>query len=55
MQNALKPNEWCKIWVFQIVKIEKKTWVPKNSAVLQDWFTQEIKCPHVKLEKSLKN
>ena len=34
MENALKSSEWCKIWVFQIAKIEIKTGRPNNLAVL---------------------
>ena len=38
MQNALKSNEWQRIWVFSTLKIEIQKDEPNNSANLQNWF-----------------
>ena len=43
MQNALKPNEWQKIWVHKIFKIEIQEGGPNNSDFLQNWFPPEIR------------
>ena len=41
----MKYNEWWRIWVLQTSKTEIQDGGPNNSAVLQNWFPQEIKTP----------
>ena len=38
MQNALKSNEWQRIWVLTTFKIEIQKGGPNNLAVVQTWF-----------------
>ena len=58
MQNALKPNEWQRIWVPKTFKTEIQKGGPNNSVVLQNGSLQEIRSPHLnlwKFEKSEKS
>ena len=45
MQNALKSNEWQRIWIVETFNIEIQKWRPNNLAILQDWFPGEIRSP----------
>ena len=45
MQNALKSNEWRKVWVYKTFKIEIQNGVPNNSDFLQNWIPQELGPP----------
>ena len=49
MQNALKSNEWGKIWVHKTFKIETKKAGPNNSDILQKLFPPEIRSPMLNL------
>ena len=51
MQNALKYNEWRKIWVHKTFKIETQKVGPKNSDFLQNWFPPETWSPLFTLKK----
>ena len=42
MQNALKSNEWTKIWVHRTSKIEIPKRGTNNSDILQNWFLQKL-------------
>ena len=58
MQNALKYNEWRKIWVHKTFKTEIQKEEPNNSDFLQNSFTPEIRSPHcnfLKFENSEKS
>ena len=58
MQNALKSNEWQKIWVHKTFKIEIQMGGPNNSDFLQNWFPPEIRSPIFnlwKFQKSVKS
>ena len=45
MQNALKSNEWRRIWVLKTFKFEIQKGGPNNSDFLQNWFPPEIRSP----------
>ena len=51
MQNALKSNEWRRIWVCKTFKIEIQKGGPNNSDFLQNWFPPEIRSPLFNLQK----
>ena len=51
MQNALKTNEWSKIWVYKTFKIELQKDGPNNSNILQNWLPQKIRSPRFNLQK----
>ena len=51
MQNALKSNEWRKVWVNKTFKIEIQKGGPNNSEILQDWFPPQIRSPLFNLYK----
>ena len=58
MQNGLKSNEWERIWVQRTFKIEIQKEGPKNSNILQNWFSREIRSPlsdFLKFQGSEKN
>ena len=48
-------TEWPRIWVPQISQIEIQKGWPNDSAVLQNWFPQEIRSPLFHLRKFKKN
>ena len=43
MQNALKSNEWQRIWVDKTFIIQIQKGGPNNSDFLQNWFPPEIR------------
>ena len=43
MQNALKSNEWQRIWVCKTFKIEIQKGGPNNSDFLENWLHPEIR------------
>ena len=45
MHNALKSNEWRRIWARKTFKIEMQKGGPNNSDFLQNWFPPEIWSP----------
>ena len=51
MQNALKSNEWQKIWDPKTFKIEIQKGGPNNSDFLQNWFQPEISSTFFNLQK----
>ena len=53
MQNALKSNEWRKIWVHKNFKIEIQKGRANNSDFLQNWLPPEIRSSLFNLEKFL--
>ena len=55
MQNALKSNEWSRIWVQKTFKIEIKKGGPNNSDFLQNWFPPESWFPLFSFYKSQKS
>ena len=55
MQNALKSNEWRKIFVHKTIKIEIQKRGPNNSDFLQNCFHREIRSPFFNLTKFRKS
>ena len=51
MQNALKSNEWRKIWVRKTFKIKIQKGGRNNSDFLQNWFSPEIRSSLFNLKK----
>ena len=55
MKNALKSNEWERIWVHKTFKIEIEKEGGNNSDLLQNWFPSEIWFPLFSLYKFQKS
>ena len=51
MQNALKTNEWLRIWVHKVFRNEIQKGRSNNSDFLQNWFPTEIRSPLFNLLK----
>ena len=51
MQNALKSNEWRRIWVNKTFKTELQKDGPNNWVILRNWFAPEIKSSLFNLKK----
>ena len=47
MQNALKCNEWRRIWVVHIFELEIQQWGRNNSDFLQNLLPQKLVSPYL--------
>ena len=45
MQNALKSNEWWRIWVHKSFKIEIQKGEPNNSDIQHNWLPPQVRYP----------
>ena len=45
IKNAVKSDEWRKIWVHKTFKTEIQKEVPSNLDFLQNWFAPKIRSP----------